>query len=100
MIYAKSIVVLSASQGARVGSAIYDDNSLSAFEKDEKIRNTALTILSNGLTGEDREVTITKNGDELKVKSKYTYHIPVPLVSLLFGNKDIEIEYTAIYLIL
>ncbi|MFC0561246.1 TadE/TadG family type IV pilus assembly protein [Halalkalibacter alkalisediminis] len=100
IIYAKTVVVLAASQAARVGGAIYDDSSLTLYEKDEKIRNTALTVVSNGLTGEDRTVTITQVGNEIKVKVSYTYYIPLPLIRSLFSNHSVDINFTSSYLIL
>ena len=101
MIYAKSIVVLAASQGARVGGAIFDDSAYTESEKIEKVKNTALTVVSNGLSGEDREVTVTRAGDEVQVPVKYKYYIPVPLImSLLGGDNTFEIDYTSSYLIL
>lgn len=100
MIYAKTLVVLAASQGARVGGAIYDDPSLTLAEKNDKIRDTALTIVSNGLSGADRDVIITDMSDKILVEVKYKYHIPVPLISLIFGSSEVDIEYTSSYLIL
>ncbi len=101
IIYAKSVVVLAASQGARVGGAIYDDSSMTLAEKNDKIRSTALTIVSNGLSGADRDVTITTVSNELNVKVTYTYHIPVAMISTMFGGSgEMKIEFTSSYLIL
>jgi Flp pilus assembly protein TadG len=101
IIYAKSVVILAASQGARVGGAIYDDPTMTLAEKNDKIRSTALTIVSKGLSGSDRDVTISTVSNELNVKVTYTYHIPVALIRTMFsGSGEYEIEFTSSYLIL
>jgi hypothetical protein len=100
IIYTKTIVVLASSQGARVGAAIYNDPSLTLEEKNKRIRDTALTIVSHGLIGEDREVNITQTGNEINVKVIYKYHIPVKLISAILGTSTMEISYTSSYLIL
>jgi Flp pilus assembly protein TadG len=100
VIYAKTIVVLASSQGARVGGAIYNDNTLTIEEKNTKVKNTALTIVSNALVGEDREVNITHSGNEIEVEVIYEYHIPVGLISTIFGKETMEIKHSSSYLIL
>ncbi|BCJ86616.1 TadE/TadG family type IV pilus assembly protein [Effusibacillus dendaii] len=97
IVYAKLVVVLAASQGARVGGAIYNDQTLSVWQKQQKITNTALSILTHGLSGVDRKVSIRSNGDQVEVTVSYRQNVLVPVIRSLFGNQStFLVEYTAV----
>ncbi len=100
MIYVKMLVVLSSSQAAKVGSSIYNDTTLTLEQKEEKIRSTAYSFLSNGISGTDRTVTITTDGSAITVKVVYNYKLIFPLLGEIFKDKlVIPLEYQSTYLI-
>lgn len=97
-IYTKLVVVLAASQGARVGGAVYNDTTLTDSERITKIEDTAMTIVSNGLSGSDRSVNVTKLTDEVQVTVKYDFKMILPMLKPFFNNQStFEVEYTSIY---
>ncbi|QQE74763.1 pilus assembly protein [Brevibacillus composti] len=97
MLYAKTLVVLSASQGARVAGAIWDDEG--GGEARLKARNTALSILTNGLRG-SHTVDVWKSGDSVHVSVTYDYPVKVPIISAFFSSPNVKLEHTAVYKIL
>jgi uncharacterized protein (UPF0333 family) len=100
IIYVKMLVVISSSEAAKVGSQIMNDPAYTIEEKDNKIRQTALTFLSNGMTGTDRDVDVITDGDHIKVKVTYNYKLIFPFLSDVFADKTtIPISYESEYLI-
>ncbi|CAM5779724.1 MULTISPECIES: TadE/TadG family type IV pilus assembly protein [Brevibacillus] len=97
MMYAKTLVVLSASQGARVGGAVWDDEGAGAARA--KIRNTALSILTNGLSG-SHDVQIRETGNDISVTVTYDYPVTIPIISAFFSNPVVKLEHTAVYKVL
>ena len=100
MIYVKTLVVLSSSQAAKVGAYIYNDPTLTWEEKEEKIRATAYSFLSNGISGTDRSVTIKADGINITVKVTYNYKLIFPLLGEVLGSRAyIPLEYESTYMI-
>lgn len=98
MIYVKMLVVISSSEAAKVGSQIMNDPAYTLEEKENKIRQTAITFLSNGITGNDRDVDISTDGEDIKVNVTYNYKLIFPLLSDIFKDKtNIPISYKSIY---
>ncbi|MEA4963550.1 TadE/TadG family type IV pilus assembly protein [Lutispora sp.] len=100
MIYVKTLVVLSSSQAARVGSSIYYDDTMTAEEKTQKIKTTAYYYLGSGISGTDRKVDIYSDGATISVKVTYNYKLIFPLLHEILGNKTtIPIQYESKFLI-
>lgn len=104
-IYAKMVVVLSASQGARVGGMAYGQaarGEITEAEANTKINQTALTFLTNGLNGNERTVEIIPNPQssprDITVRVRYTFRNQLPLLGDLF-TQDIPISYTSTYVV-
>lgn len=100
MIYVKTLVVISASQAAKVGAYLYYDDSMTDEEKDAKIRSTANTLLSNGINGTDRSVTIESDGIDITVTVEYKYTMILPLLGEIFNGKtSVPLKYSCTYMI-
>lgn len=100
LIYAKTLVVLSSSQGARVGASIYNDPTMTLEEKEEKIRTTVYYYLGNGISGTDRSVSISTDGTMITVKVTYNYQLILPLLGEIFGEKTkIPLSYESSFMI-
>jgi len=100
MIYVKTLVVLSSSQACRVGASIYNDDTMTLTEKEDKIRTTAYYYLGNGISGTNRSVDISSDGIYIKVKVTYNYTLILPFVKEILGNASIiPIKYESKFLI-
>lgn len=107
MIYAKTLVVISASQAAKVGAYLYYDETLSDEEIEDAIRSTANTLLSNGMNGTDRSVAIDSDGVYITVTVEYDYSMILPLLGKVLENKTsvvngklvVPLRYSCTYLI-
>jgi Flp pilus assembly protein TadG len=97
IIYAKTVVVLAASQGARVAGAVWDDDPAEARVKSIQ---TAETIVTNGLTGTSYDIDVNRDGNSVQVTVRYDYPIFVPLISSLLQKSTVELESTSVYRIL
>ncbi|WBW95959.1 TadE/TadG family type IV pilus assembly protein [Oceanirhabdus sp. W0125-5] len=100
MIYVKMLVVLSSSQAARVGAEVMNDSTYTVEEKMEKIESTALTFLTNGMTGKERDVDINVEEDLIKVNVTYDFKLILPFLGDIFKDKlKIPIHYESVYMI-
>ena len=100
MIYVKTLVVISASQAAKVGAYLYYDDSLTDEEIEDAVRATANTLLSNGINGTDRSVTIESDGTDITVTVEYKYTMILPLLGEIFkGKTSVPIKYSCTYMI-
>ncbi len=101
IIYVKTLVVISASQAAKVGAYLYLDDTLTDEEKNLMIRSTANTLLSNGISGIDRTVTIITDGStEITVIVLYNYKLILPLLGDILGARSvIPLQYSCTYMI-
>jgi len=99
LIYTKMLVVLSASQGARVGALIWNDATIELEEKEEKIEGVVFGILSNGMNGVDRSWDAEVKDGSLHVTVEYKFKLILPLLGALFEDNEVPIKYEAIYYI-
>lgn len=98
VIYAKMLVVISSNQSAKIGSEIMNETKYTQEEKEIKIKETALTFLSNGIKGNDTDVDIYIEGENIKVKVTYEFKLFFPFVRDIFKDKmKIPIGYQSIY---
>lgn len=100
LIYAKMLVVISSSEAARVGSQILNDPEYTIEQKHNRIKETALSFLTNGISGTDNNVVITTDGEIIRVKVTYNYTLIFPFLSDIFQDKtSIPISYQSQYVI-
>ena len=99
LLYSKIIVVIAASQGARVGSQIWYNDTYSEAEKIEKIEKVVNGVLSESTIRNEQEVVIEQKDDALNVTVDYEYQIILPFVSFLFENSKLSISHKAVYYI-
>jgi len=94
-IYCHIIVVSAANQGARAGSALIADPDVTPYEATVKARQTANTLLSNGLNINYGEVDIQQH-NSFDVTVNYNFKFPISLPGLPSSH---TISYTASYMI-
>ena len=99
MLYTKMLVVLSASQGARVASQVWRDETLMKEEKDEKIEKIIMGILSNGTKGVDRSWNAEEINGTIHVTVKYKFKLILPFLSKIFKENEVLIKHEAQYYI-
>lgn len=96
MIFARMIVVQSANRAARLGAVLYGDSDILRDEAYRRTRDAALSMLSAGLRGTDREVVIRSTGTDLHVVVRYRSDVFVPLLRPWLGDR-LELEHESIY---
>jgi len=94
-IYSQIIVTMSASNGARVGAAIWHNDTYSQAEKTEKIKNAALAQVESNLYGEERRYKVDHSEGMLRVTVEYDFKVALPFSSLIFDEGIIVIVHTA-----
>jgi len=94
-IYCHIIVVSAANQGARAGSALIADPEITPYEASLRARQTANTLLSNGLNINYGEVNVSQS-DSFDVTVNYKFNFPISLPGL---PRSHTISYTASYMI-
>lgn len=97
LIYSQIIVTMSASNGARYGASIWTDDSMTRPEKEEEIKNVALKMVKDSLTGKERRYDISENDGMLKVSVEYDFDIFLPFVGLVIENETVTIQHTSEY---
>lgn len=96
MLYARMIVVQSANRAARLGAVLYGDSSVSRDEAHRRTRDAALSLLSTGLHGTNREVSIAISGTDIHVTVRYRADVFVPLLRPWLGDQ-LDVEHESIY---
>lgn len=97
LIYAKMLVVISATQACEVAADIVNDSSMTSEEKYNRVQEVAYTYLDAGINGTEREVIIDKNGDDVEVTVNYEFTYIFPLLSEVFGGKsEVTLTYKAV----
>ena len=97
-IHTNTVVVLAATQGARLGAVLYGDCSVPTSVADQRIRQVSLGVLSNTLTGTGNTVNITDDGINISVEVTHQFPVFIPLVREVFGNQaEIPVSFTATY---
>lgn len=96
MIFARMIVVQSANRAARLGAVLYGDSATSRDEAYSRTRDAALSMLSAGLRGTDRDVVIQPLGTDLHVTVRYRTDVFVPFLRPWLGDR-LEVEHESIY---
>lgn len=99
LLYSKIIVTMSASNGARVGSVIWNSDEYTIEEKEEKIKNAALSMVAANLSGDERRYSIEEDDGMLQVTVAYDYSVRLPFSNLVFDHNVITIEHTAEYFV-
>lgn len=99
LLYSQIIVTMSASNGARVGAAIWKETTLTEIEKKEAIKNASLSMVKKALSGEERRYKISENEGMLLVTVEYDFKVILPFSDLLFDSNIITIGHTAEYYI-
>lgn len=94
-VYCHIIVVSSANQGARAGSALSVDPDVSEQEMLLKAKNTAESMLSNGLNIDNGTVSIS-SGADFKVTVDYEFSFPITLPGLPGSH---TISHTSSYMV-
>lgn len=95
-IFAKMIVVQAANRAARLGAVLYGDSAVSRDEAHRKTREAALAVLSAGLRGEDRTVSIRLSGDDIAVTVRHRNNLFVPFLRRWLGDR-VESEHESVY---
>ncbi|MDQ0298881.1 uncharacterized protein (UPF0333 family) [Salibacterium salarium] len=72
-LFAQIIVVTSANQGARAGSALTANEGVSFSEAANRAETTAESALSQGLNVNNSDINVQKNGDEFVVHINYDF---------------------------
>ncbi|MFZ5827156.1 MAG: TadE/TadG family type IV pilus assembly protein [Bacillota bacterium] len=96
LIFTKMVVVQAANRAARLGSVLFGDSTVSTSEARKQTREAALSTLSTALNGDDREVTVTEVGDDLKVTVRYRSTVFVPLLRPWLGS-EFSVEHESVY---
>lgn len=96
MIFTKMIVVQAANRAARLGATLYGDSSTSSSTARQKTRQAALSVLSSGLTGTDRDVAVRRSGDDVQVTVRYRGKVFVPLMRPWLGSHQ-TVEHVSTY---
>lgn len=96
MIFARMIVVQAANRAARLGAVLYGDSSTSRDEAYRRTRDAALSMLSAGLRGSDRDVVIQPGSTDLHVTVRYRTDVFVPFLRPWLGDR-LELEHESIY---
>ncbi|MBN2793962.1 MAG: pilus assembly protein [Clostridia bacterium] len=98
-IHANIIVTMSASNGARVGASIWHDTEKTMAEKEEMIKNAALSMVESSLSGEERRYKISEVDGMLSVTVEYDFEILLPFSNLVFDHNTVTIDHTTQYYI-
>lgn len=96
LLYARMIVVQSANRAARLGAVLYGDSAVSRDEAHRRTRDAALSLLSTGLRGTNRAVSVSTAGTDIHVTVRYRADVFVPLLRLWLGDQ-LEVEHESIY---
>lgn len=96
MLYARTVVMLAAHQGARLGAVLYGESPPPSDARSQ-VENKAITILNASLRGVDRTVAVQEMGDDLVVTVTYQYAITVPWIADLFQGGRVPISMKATY---
>lgn len=96
MIFARMIVVQAANRAARLGAVLYGDSATPRDEAYRRTRDAALSMLTAGLRGTDREVVISTSGSDLHVTVRYRSNVFVPFLQPWLGD-TMEQEHESIY---
>lgn len=94
-VYCHIIVVSSANQGARAGSALSVDPDVSDQEMYFKAKQTAESMLSNGLNIDKGNVSIS-SGASFEVTVDYDFSFPITLPGLPGSH---TISHTSTYMV-
>ncbi len=95
MIYTKTIMVYACSQGAELGSEIWNLPDQTVEERDKRIEDTTLSIFSfKGEPGE-KMVTIKNADNNITVKLEYDFEFILPFADFLSGEEGIKLSYEA-----
>lgn len=93
--YCNIIVVSAANQGARAGSALSADPDVSQSEVLLTAKNTAESMLSNGLNIDNGQVNIS-SGANFEVTVEYDFSFPITLPGLPGSH---TISHTSSYMV-
>ncbi|HYF79913.1 MAG TPA: TadE/TadG family type IV pilus assembly protein [Symbiobacteriaceae bacterium] len=96
MIFSRMIVVQAANRAARLGAVLYGDSATPRDEAYRRTRDAALSMLSSGLRGTDREVRIHTTGTDVHVTVIYRTDVFVPLLRPWLGDQ-LQVEHESIY---
>lgn len=94
MIYTKTVLVLSTSQAAKLGSFIVSDTTMTEEEKKLKIENTAKSFLGSSIGGEVSDIDVIFSSTDVSVKVKYKFNFILPLLADILNEDEYELEYT------
>lgn len=98
-IYSQIIVTMSASNGTRVAASIWHDSEKTQAEKNEEIKNAALSMVESSLSGEERRYNIQENDGMLSVTVEYDFKMILPFSNLIFDDSTVTVEHTSQYYI-
>lgn len=96
LIFARMIVVQAANRAARLGAVLYGDSQTPRDEAYRRTRDAALSMLSAGLRGTDRDVVIQPGATDLHVIVRYRTDVFVPFLRPWLGDR-LEVEHESIY---
>lgn len=93
------LVVISASQGARVGAQIWREATLTDLQKQEKIETVVLGVLSSGISKEKVHYQTEELEGALVVTVTYDFDLILPLLAGIFKEPSLKLEHKAVYYI-
>lgn len=96
VIFTKMVVLQAANRAARLGAVLYGDSSTPSSTAYQQTRQAALSVLSAGLSGSDRQVIISQSGDDLRVTVRYRSQVFLPLVRPWLGDSHL-VEHQSVY---
>lgn len=99
LIYSQIIVTMSAANGARYGATIWRDDEMTTSEKEEKIKDAALKMVEENLTGKKRRYEVSEVNGMLTVTVEYDFEILLPFANLIFEQHVLTIRHASKYYI-
>lgn len=97
LIFSQIIVTMSAANGARYGASIWADETMTRPEKEEAIKNVALKMVKESLTGKERRYKISEIDGMLSVTIEYDFDIYLPFAGLVIDNSFVTVKHTTEY---
>ncbi|HYE67363.1 MAG TPA: TadE/TadG family type IV pilus assembly protein [Anaerovoracaceae bacterium] len=97
-LFSKSVVLLSAHEGARSGILIWNSQVITEEEKKESVREAVIGAISSLPDGGNSDVIVTDNGDGvISVDVTYQFRMNLPFLEEITGSDSIPVHSKVSY---
>lgn len=97
LVYTKLLVTFAAGQAADRAAEVMDSTTLTYNQKVKEVEEVAYAYLSNGITGNERDVDIARDGEKLTVTVTYKFTFIFNFTNEVFRDMtEIDVKSVAV----